>query len=70
MQISAANLLAAQQSSAPARTGAQARATTRFVPEGFASAQGDKPPAPQQQTAPAMPTALPRGLGVMVDVVV
>ncbi len=70
MQISAANLLAAQQTSNPARAGAQAKTATRFVPEGFAPASGDTPHKPPQQAAPAPPAALPRGLGVMVDVVV
>ncbi len=69
MQISAANLLAAQQSSAPAGASAQAKAATRFVPEGFA-APSDTPPTPQQRATPSRPAALSRGLGGMVDVVV
>lgn len=70
MQISAANLLTAQQSSAPARTGGQTNAAPRFVPEGFALAPDSTLPAPPQQAAPMQPAALPRGLGVMVDIVV
>jgi hypothetical protein len=70
MQISAANLLAAQQTSSQARTSAQAKAATRFVPEGFSPVPGDTPHQPLPQATPAQPAILPRGLGAMVNVVV
>jgi hypothetical protein len=70
MQISAATLLAAQQSGAPPRSGAQAKAATRFVPEGFTPAPVDTSQTPQQQAAPVAPRTSARGLGVMVDLVV
>jgi hypothetical protein len=70
MQISAANLLAAQQTSTPPRIGIQAKAATRFVPEGFSPAPDDAPPKPLQQGTAAKPAVLSHGLGARVDVVV
>lgn len=70
MQISAANVLTAQQTAAPARPPSAANAATRFVPQGFEAAPPQSASASKDQHQRAEPAAVPRGLGTMVDVVV